>query len=266
MKKALLVTYAILLLVSISSATAQIDSSIATPSPPEFTLKLVGSSIIVTIKNQPLTAFREADGSYPNLYYGFRFQDSTAIIGDYNYAPPYYVGKYSYGTYYKASNSDYTTVSLPLEGYHLNISPGEQINFQVIALVGHDFPNSYENGLVHGFEGVTSGWSKQTVIISDDLTFITSTPAITPTPSATISLPTATPSTLPTPIPTPIITPSNSPTQQPTPTLELIQTASPLGHGIQADNFAPMIIIIALVIVAVIVGLLAYLAKNRVLK
>jgi hypothetical protein len=136
------------------------------PSAPEFTLKLVNSSIEVTIKNQPLTTYKEPNGSYPNLYYGFRFKNHT-VEWDWIYAPPYYVGKSSYGPYYKASNSDYTTVSFPLENYDLpNLSTGGQIDFQVIALVGHDYPPTSEHDTVYGFEGVESSWStKQTFTI-----------------------------------------------------------------------------------------------------
>ena len=38
----------------------------------------------------------------------------TMKLHDWNYAPIFYVGISSYGTYYKASDSDYTVVSFPL--------------------------------------------------------------------------------------------------------------------------------------------------------
>ena len=76
----------------------------------------MGSSIEVTIKNQPLIAYE--NGSYPNLYYGFRLKNHENIQ-DWNFAPMYYVGISSYGNYYKASASDYTVVSFPLGSYPL---------------------------------------------------------------------------------------------------------------------------------------------------
>jgi hypothetical protein len=133
-------------------------------SAPEFTMKVIGSSIEVTIKNQLLTAYE--NGSYPNLYYGFRFKDHENIQ-DWNYAPIYYVGISSYGTYYKASASDYTVVSFPLWSYPLTgILDSGRIDLQVMALIGNEVPTNYENGSVYGFDGAESNWSTtQTITI-----------------------------------------------------------------------------------------------------
>jgi hypothetical protein len=91
-------------------------------------------------------------------------------------------------------------------------------------------------------------------------TSVTPTPIITPTQSPqdspTVTIPTATSTTQPTPSFTPIISPSNSPTQQPA------LSHSSTSNNTQ-DNFAPMIIIIALVIVAVALSLLVYFKKRR---
>ena len=139
---------------TVNSASAQ---TIPKPSVPEFTVKVVGSSLEVTIKNQPLTTYE--NGSYPNLYYGFRFKDHENIQ-DWNYAPIYYVGISSYGTYYKASASDYTVLSFPLRSYPLTgILDSGQVDLQVMALIGNEVPTNYENGSVYGFDGVTSVWS-----------------------------------------------------------------------------------------------------------
>jgi len=91
------------------------------------------------------------------------------MVVDWIYAPPYYVGKSTYGTYYKASSSDYTTVLLPLERYQLSgLSVYKQVHFQAMALVGNDFPTTLEEGNVYGFEGVESEWSNiQTLTIID---------------------------------------------------------------------------------------------------
>jgi hypothetical protein len=59
------------------------------------------------------------------------------------------------------------------------------------------------------------------------------------------------------PSPSPTLSPSNSPTQQPT--IE----PSPTLDNIQADNFTPTIIILALVAIAVVIGFLAYFAKHK---
>ncbi len=129
------------------------------PSPPEFNTKVVASSIEVTIKNQPITAYVNTNGSNPSLHYGFRLKDHEKIQ-DWNYAPIFYVGISSYGTYYKASNSDYTVVSFPLGSYPLTgILGSGQVDLQVMALVGNEVPTNYENGTVYGFYGATSVWS-----------------------------------------------------------------------------------------------------------
>jgi hypothetical protein len=143
-------------LMMINPVSAQ---TITKPSEPEFTLKVVASSIEVTIKNQPLTAYIASNGSIPSLYYGFRFKDHENIQ-DWNYAPVYYVGISSYGTYYKASASDYTVVSFPLGSYPLTgILGSGKVDLQVMALIGNEVPTNYENGTVYGFDGVTSVWS-----------------------------------------------------------------------------------------------------------
>jgi hypothetical protein len=153
-------------------------SIIPEPSVPEFTAKAVATTIEVTIKNQPLTSYE--NGSYPSLYYGFRFKDHNAMIGFWNYDPTYFVLPSTYGTYYKSSDSDFTIVSLSLEGYHF---PTGQIDIQAIALVGNQYPTNIQNGTVYGFEGVISGWSEtQTLTIRES-----QTPTPFPPPTATPS-------------------------------------------------------------------------------
>jgi hypothetical protein len=150
------------------------------PSPPEFTAKFVASSIEVTIKNQPITAYVDTNGSNPSLYYGFRFKDHENIQ-DWNYAPIYYVGSSSYGTYYKSSASDYTVVSFPFGSYPLTgILGSGQVDLQVMAHIGNEVPTNYENGTVYGFDGVESVWSNtQTITIP----ISSSSPTATPTTS-----------------------------------------------------------------------------------
>jgi len=216
--------------------SAQIATPTPTPSPsqtpspssPEFTARFVPSSLEVTIKNQPLTDYADVNGSNPSLYYGFRIKDHKNIQ-DWNYAPIYYVGISSYGTYYKASNSDYTVVSFPLGSYPLTgILDSEQVDLQVIALIGNEFPTSYENGSVYGFDGVTSGWSNV----------------------QTITIPIS----------------SNSPTQQPTPELTQSGSIDPWRDVLYDPGPFPLLEIILVIAIALIasIGVLLYFRRKKI--
>jgi hypothetical protein len=147
--------------------------SIPEPSVPEFSAKAVATTIEVTIKNQLLTAYE--NGSYPNLYYMFRFKDHNASNGFWYTDPIYFVLPSTYGGYYEASDSDFTAISLSLKGYYF---PSGQIDIQAMALVGTQYPTNMQNGTVYGFEGVISGWSNaQTLAIGENLN---------PTPSPSV--------------------------------------------------------------------------------
>ena len=136
------------------------------PIPPEFTSKIVSSSIEITIKNQPITAYIDKNDSNPSLYYMFRFKDHENFQ-DWNYAPEYFVLPSTYGTYFMASNSDYSIVSFPIGTYPLvGLLNSGYIDVQVIALIGNEVPTNYENGTVYGFDGVTGVWSStQTIAV-----------------------------------------------------------------------------------------------------
>ncbi len=140
------------------------NAQVITPSVPEFTVNYLETSINVTIKNQALI---ETTDSNASLYYGLRFKDHNDVIGNWNYAPIYYVGISSYGTYYEASSSDYTEVYFPLESYPLTgILDSGRIDLQVMALIGNEVPTNYENGSVYGFNGAEGNWSTtQTITI-----------------------------------------------------------------------------------------------------
>ena len=146
-------------ILTIESVSAQANQT--RPSAPEFTAKVVDSSLEVTIKNQPIAPYD--NGSYPSLYYMFRFKDNNTAIGNWDYDPMYFVLPSTYEGYHKASHSDFTTVSLSLEG---NQYPSGQMDIQVIALIGIQYPTfdpaskgSGRNGTVYAFEGETSDWS-----------------------------------------------------------------------------------------------------------
>ncbi len=87
-------------------------------------------------------------------------------------------------------------------------------------------------------------------------------PILTPlsTPSSNLTLPTSTPNTQPKPSSTVTISPNlfstNSPTQQPT--IE----PSPTPNN-TPENFTPIIIIVALVTLAIIIGVLVYLKRRE---
>jgi hypothetical protein len=150
------------------------SQSASEPSVPDFTAKAFVTAIEVTIKNQPLTSYE--NGSYPSLYYGFRFKDHNERIGFWDYDPPYFVLPSTYGGYYNASDSDFTVLSLSLEGYCF---PSGQIDIQAVALVGNQYPTNMQNGTIYGFEGIISGWSNtQTLTISEYLPFSTELIAI----------------------------------------------------------------------------------------
>lgn len=155
------IAIAILTLSSLTIVGSAFAQSVSKPSAPDFTAKIIADTIEVTIKNQPLTSYE--NGSYPSLYYMFRFKDHNTEEGFWDYDPVYFVLPSTYGGYYKASDSDSTEVSLSLEGHHF---PSGQIDIQAIALAGNQYPTNMQNGTVYGFDGVTSSWSNyQTLTI-----------------------------------------------------------------------------------------------------
>ncbi len=167
-------------ILTVESVSAQ---TIPRPSVPEFTAKVVDTTLEVTIKNQPLTPYE--NGSYPSLYYMFRFKDNNTAIGQWDYDPMYYVLPSTYEGYHKASNSDFTTVSLPLDNYQF---PSGQIDIQVIALIGNQYPTfdpaskgNGRNGTVYAFEGECSDWTTHQYI-----TIPASSSSPTPSPTSPI--------------------------------------------------------------------------------
>ncbi len=143
----------------VGSSSAQL---LPKPSIPEFTAKVVDNNLEVTIKNQPLTPYE--NGTYPSLYYMFNYKDHNER--DFYYDPVYFVLPSTYGGYYKASDYDFTVVSLSLEGHHFS---SEQIDVRVIALVGNQYPTNMQGGSVYGFEGVVGYWSDiQTVTFEEN--------------------------------------------------------------------------------------------------
>jgi len=151
----------VLILSSLTIVGSAFVQSISKPSSPDFTAKIVGDTIEVTIKNQPITPYE--NDSYPSLYYMFRFKDHYTEEGFWYYDPVYFVLPSTYGGYHKASDSDSTVITLSLERHQF---PSGQIDIQAIALAGNQYPTNMQNGTVYGFDGITSSWSNyQTLTI-----------------------------------------------------------------------------------------------------
>jgi parallel beta-helix repeat protein len=162
-----LLLIAVLTLSSLAIVGSAFAQPLPEPSVPEFTAKTVANTIEVTIKNQPLTPYE--NGSYPSLYYMFKYKDHNERVGFEYYDPVYFVLPSTYGGYYKASDSDFTVVSLSIEGRHF---PSGQIDIQAIAHVGNQYPTDMQNGTVYGFEGVVGSWSDIQTISFEETIYI----------------------------------------------------------------------------------------------
>jgi hypothetical protein len=184
--------------------TVQAESTMPKPSAPEFSVKHVSHpyyvqpttsipdpytgavttypgyldmnmSVEVTIKNQPFTSVQMLDGNMSRLYYNIRYHGHFAVTDMWSYCPI----SPSDG-YINASNSEYTVVSLSPLSYGV----GDQVDYQVQALIGYDEPK-YSTGILgdqppyfvgYHFTGEASDWSTQTLTIAP-------TPSLAPTPS-----------------------------------------------------------------------------------
>jgi len=219
------------------------DSGIPKPSIPEFTLKYVdysydvpptygidpytgenvttqygyrveNKSVVITIRNQPFTPYKDASGNYTGLFYNVRFKAHYADEWSYHpYDPDNGYRTGSYSDTYNASQSDYTIilVRMNVEAVGrmrlMGIPDGGKVDFQVQALIGHldkiytgssgFFWVGGESDHYYVFTGESSGWSDtQTLTIGEGQT---------PTPS-----PATTPTQTSTPAPTPIPVPGQS--------------------------------------------------------
>lgn len=186
----IVVLLAVLLLALSSSLFLPICSAIAQPSTPTFTVKVIDSSydtpasssidpytgqtittpaqhienrtIEVKIKNQPFTPYVDDNGFTIQLYYSIRVRGHFAG----NWTEVFSVDN----AHPVQSNSDYTTISLPLGQ---NVGPfgslhsdsSSEIDFQVKAMVGYF---SRTSGFASWyFAGQESEWSRtQTLTIS----------------------------------------------------------------------------------------------------
>ncbi len=254
--------------------TAYAQTSTPKPAVPDFTLKLINStysvvdpytgvsqqkynsSIEVSIKNQQFTY------SDYQLYYNIRTKPRfggewteiypilTRATAPYNNdTKSFPTAKFltdEFRTPLKASNSDYTVISLALNGENAyyafdGLFSNAQIDFQVTAMVGHnaqawyvqhplypEYGGYYEPAVAYDTD---SGWSStKTLNLQDNTT--TSTPQATPTPTATIT-------------PT-----ENSET---TPTQQIAQTGLPAGFDWEKVALMAAAVVIAVLALAIVV-------------
>ncbi len=211
----LIIAMSCLTLLTVKPVNAQ---SIPAPSVPQFTMQLVGppftfnttysldpnsgkivanigytnpySYVVLTIKNQPFNL------SYGSLYYNVRIKNQNTITPNENWTV------ISWGednpNPEQTTGSEYTNISLNIEGQGLPSLAGTQTDIQVQAMLGS---YSYERtGLLtywgYTFTGVTSGWSNsQTISVPANVplnttpTSSTSTPTSTPTSTSYSSSP-----------------------------------------------------------------------------
>ncbi|MCW4000011.1 MAG: hypothetical protein NWE93_07215 [Candidatus Bathyarchaeota archaeon] len=200
-------------------------SSIATPSVPTFTLAFIdksydvlptttvdpyngqnitvdgyhvkASAIEIHIKNEAFSPFTADSGAQVNYYYNIRwkghFEDEWISA---------FAANYGSGFFPRAAGSEtvFSTDGQYTCGFHIPVtadfSPGDQIDFQVQAMIGYIVdPGPFESEV---FEGKTSGWSStQTLKIPKEASATTSTPTSTatetPDPSAALQNPTEVP-------------------------------------------------------------------------
>jgi hypothetical protein len=155
----LIIAVSSLSLIVIKPASAQ---SISKPSVSDFTIQIIQSNysnyFVITINNQPFTSYEEG----ANLYYNLRFKPDSWVEWIYYPLAPE-------SGYINASQSDYTSVSIPPTILTPNYPAGTAIDFQLQVLVGHDIAQ-YSQNIWTGnqFTGETSDWSDtKTITISE---------------------------------------------------------------------------------------------------
>ncbi|MCL1977366.1 MAG: hypothetical protein FWG55_04575 [Candidatus Bathyarchaeota archaeon] len=128
---------------------------------------VVDKNIEITIKNQPFTPYKDADGYEHTLVYQVefkgRFEDEQG---------------WKLVTTTGQSDSQYTTITVPQYNLRMlnvdinSLPTGSQLDFRVNAITRYDKPRPFTDGdMFFGYESVvdtSSGWSGvQTITISD---------------------------------------------------------------------------------------------------
>jgi hypothetical protein len=167
---------------------------------PQGGYHIENKNIEVTIKNQPFTPFKDANGHEISLMYNIRWK------GHFEDSWNYYAGKQTsmefLHNYFSASDSQYSTwvATLSFSEYEEKVgkyeafiappSDGGEIDFQVEALIGYSTETDRSCVMLFGpishfnFTGESSGWSNtQTLTIESSVT-PTDAPTMTPMPTS----------------------------------------------------------------------------------
>jgi hypothetical protein len=141
-------------------------------------------NITLTINNQSLVPYADADGHTISLYYNVRFKGHYAD----NWTDVYNSGPYN--PYLQAANSDYTVVTYKLGDPNgltflgitpfYGIPPNGQVDFQVQTMIGYTYPyQSIQAYAPYTFNGEVSGWSDtQTVTAGNYSVLPIQTPSV----------------------------------------------------------------------------------------
>lgn len=201
------------------------EQSIPKPSIPEFTIKyedksydiaptttvdpyngqtitvpgshVKASAIEIRIQNEDFSPFTTDSGNHKvNYYYNIRWKGH--FEENWNSA---FLANYGSGFFPRSTGTEtvFSTEGQYTCGFNIpntaNFSPGDQIDFQVEAMIGYVVdPGPFESEI---FQGETSGWSStQTISIPNGSV------SASPTPDETFAFPTASASLLPTAAPT----------------------------------------------------------------
>jgi hypothetical protein len=286
------VTFVLIGLMLISQAKAEISK----PSVPEFTPEYVNNSydiapvyttdpytnntviqtygkhadnrtIVITIKNQPFTPFKDSNGKIINLFYNVRYKGTFGQYWTEMYGVDRMVFDNSdplskYGYKIQDYDSQNTIVAIT--------SPAQQgqMDVQVEALEG--YTNQTGEGHIifswvsYAFYGEESGWSNTETITLGETSAHSPTPSSSPSPSFSPSpspqfatpSPTLAPTLEPTSTPSPSLFPTTSTSLAPTiePTVKPTSTPKPqtgfLNTNLPIEYGYAIVAVLAIIIVA----------------
>ena len=185
-----------------TTTTSPYDGHISTTTTPGY--HEVNGSIQLSIKNQPFTPYYASNGYPIKLFYHFRAKGLDGNWFDSGEGP------YS-DTYFEATNSTFTTVTVPYSGSFFesnggwaNYKPDGTLDFQVEAFIGYmNVTNVNPTDLMvrpddlrTEFVGQTSGWSNTQTATIPNASYIPiiASPLPTSNPTSTPSIPTTEPS------------------------------------------------------------------------
>jgi hypothetical protein len=136
------------------------------------------SEIVLTIKSQPFTSFKDSNGNWIELYY--------IVASKGNYETLWENISTGSGERLTQSDSEYTSIGYSAQFY----PPNAKVDFRVEAMIGYFKDSSLPSylGIPPIFVGKESGWSNTlTISIPDSLVSVSSSP--NPNPTQTPSVP-----------------------------------------------------------------------------